>query len=75
MGRMHRIGSLECNIILIINAFLRLSAYVIMLFDPPASEWIFNYRANNGFVTWQEFLDDVSHRFDPQFQELHVVDR
>ncbi|XP_042012377.1 uncharacterized protein LOC121760841 [Salvia splendens] len=40
--------------------------YVVMLFDPPASEWIFNYMETNGFVTWQEFLDDVRHRFDPQ---------
>ncbi|XP_042016453.1 uncharacterized protein LOC121764507 [Salvia splendens] len=40
--------------------------YVVMLFDPPASEWIFNYRETNGFVTWPEFLDDVRHRFDPQ---------
>ncbi|XP_042027297.1 uncharacterized protein LOC121774499 [Salvia splendens] len=40
--------------------------YVVMLFDLPASEWIFNYRDTNGFVTWPEFLDDVRHRFDPQ---------
>ncbi|XP_047979333.1 uncharacterized protein LOC125221252 [Salvia hispanica] len=40
--------------------------YVVMLFDPPASEWIFNYRANNGFVTWHNFLEDVRYRFDPQ---------
>ncbi|XP_042016094.1 uncharacterized protein LOC121764074 [Salvia splendens] len=40
--------------------------YVVMLFDPPASEWIFNYRETNGFVTWPEFLIDVRHRFDPQ---------
>ncbi|XP_042016185.1 uncharacterized protein LOC121764193 [Salvia splendens] len=38
--------------------------YAVMLFDPPASEWIFNYCANNEFVTWQEFLEDVRHRFD-----------
>lgn len=38
--------------------------YVVMLFDPPASEWIFNYRKNYGFVTWPEFLEDVRHRFD-----------
>ena len=31
--------------------------YVVMLFDPPASEWVFNYCK-------QEFLDDVRHRFD-----------
>ena len=27
---------------------------------------MFNYCANNDFVTWQEFLEDVRHRFDPQ---------
>ena len=40
--------------------------YVVMLFQPPATEWIFNYRANNPFVSWQEFLQDVRHRFEPQ---------
>lgn len=40
--------------------------YVVMLFPPPASKWIFNYRANNRFVTWNDFLEDVRHRFDPQ---------
>ncbi|XP_042019131.1 uncharacterized protein LOC121766977 [Salvia splendens] len=40
--------------------------YAVMLFDPPASEWVFNYYANNDFVTWQEFLEDVRHRFDRQ---------
>ena len=40
--------------------------YVVMLFDPPASEWVFNYSANNDFVTWHEFLEDVRLRFDPQ---------
>ena len=40
--------------------------YAVMLFDPPAAEWIFNYRNNNRFVTWPEFLEDVRHRFDPQ---------
>ena len=40
--------------------------YVVMLFDPPATEWIFNYRANNEFVSWPEFLEEVRHRFDPQ---------
>ncbi|XP_042021153.1 uncharacterized protein LOC121768675 [Salvia splendens] len=44
--------------------------YEVMLFDPPASEWIFNYCANNDFVTWREFLEDVRHRFDRQsFQD------
>ncbi|XP_047978667.1 uncharacterized protein LOC125220549 [Salvia hispanica] len=33
---------------------------------PPAAEWIFNYRDNNPYVTWLEFLEDVRHRFDPQ---------
>ncbi|XP_042035152.1 uncharacterized protein LOC121781486 [Salvia splendens] len=40
--------------------------YAVMLFDPPASEWVFNYCANNEFVTWPEFLEDVRHRFDRQ---------
>ncbi|XP_042032197.1 uncharacterized protein LOC121778871 [Salvia splendens] len=40
--------------------------YVVMLFDPPAAEWIFNYRRNNRYVTWSEFLEEVRHRFDPQ---------
>ncbi|XP_042065700.1 uncharacterized protein LOC121809231 [Salvia splendens] len=40
--------------------------YAVMLFDPPAAEWIFNYRNNNRYVTWPEFLEDVRHRFDPQ---------
>ncbi|XP_042059584.1 uncharacterized protein LOC121804108 [Salvia splendens] len=40
--------------------------YVVMLFQPPAAEWIFNYRENNPVVTWREFLEDVRHRFDPQ---------
>lgn len=38
--------------------------YAVMLFDQPAAEWVFNYCANNEFVTWQEFLEDVHHRFD-----------
>ncbi|XP_042031379.1 uncharacterized protein LOC121778137 [Salvia splendens] len=32
--------------------------YVIMLFDPPASEWVFNYRANNPQARWTDFLED-----------------
>lgn len=36
-----------------------------MLFHPPASEWIFNYRANNRVVAWLDFLEDIRHRFDP----------
>ncbi|XP_042065432.1 uncharacterized protein LOC121808942 [Salvia splendens] len=40
--------------------------YAVMMFDPPASEWVFNYCANTDFVTWQEFLEDVRHRFDRQ---------
>ncbi|XP_042023144.1 uncharacterized protein LOC121770490 [Salvia splendens] len=40
--------------------------YAVMLFDPPASEWVFNYCGNNDFVTWQDFLEDVRHRFDRQ---------
>ncbi|XP_042029888.1 uncharacterized protein LOC121776789 [Salvia splendens] len=40
--------------------------YVVMLFQPPAAEWIFNHRANNPVVTLLEFLEDVCYRFDPQ---------
>lgn len=40
--------------------------YAVMLFDPPASEWVFNYCANTEFVTWQDFLENVRHRFDRQ---------
>ena len=40
--------------------------YAVMLCDPPAADWVFNYSANNDFVTWQEFLEDVRHRFEPQ---------
>ncbi|XP_042008932.1 uncharacterized protein LOC121757454 [Salvia splendens] len=40
--------------------------YAVMLFDPPASEWVFYYCAKTNFVTWQEFLEDVRHRFDRQ---------
>ena len=39
--------------------------YVVMLFEPPASEWIFNYGTNNLWVSWADFLEDVRHRFDP----------
>ena len=40
--------------------------YAVMLFDPPAADWVFNYCANNDFVTWQDFLEDVRHHFDRQ---------
>lgn len=40
--------------------------YAAMLFDPPVSEWVFNYCVNSEFVTWQDFLEDVRHRFDRQ---------
>ncbi|XP_042051692.1 uncharacterized protein LOC121797016 [Salvia splendens] len=40
--------------------------YAVMLFDPPASEWVFNYCANIDCVTWHEFLEDVRHNFDRQ---------
>lgn len=39
--------------------------YVMMLFVPPAANWIFSYRTNIALVSWQRFLDDVRHRFDP----------
>ncbi|XP_042032261.1 uncharacterized protein LOC121778950 [Salvia splendens] len=41
--------------------------YVVMFFDPPASEWVFNYRANNPNAQWKEFLEDMRRRFDPQY--------
>ncbi|KAL1564357.1 hypothetical protein AAHA92_06709 [Salvia divinorum] len=40
--------------------------YVVMLFDPPVAEWIFNYRANNPHAIWSNFLEDVRRRFDPK---------
>ncbi|XP_042034961.1 uncharacterized protein LOC121781287 [Salvia splendens] len=40
--------------------------YAVMLFDLPAAEWVFNYCANNEFVMWQDFMEDVRHRFDRQ---------
>lgn len=41
--------------------------YVVMLFSPPASDWIFSYRANNPLVSWSQFLEDVHRRFDPHY--------
>lgn len=41
--------------------------YVVMLFSPPASDWIFSYRANNPGASWTQFLDDVRRRFDPNY--------
>lgn len=38
-----------------------------MLFSPPASDWIFSYRANNSQVSWTQFLEDVRRRFDPHY--------
>ncbi|XP_047939435.1 uncharacterized protein K02A2.6-like [Salvia hispanica] len=46
--------------------------YIVMLFDPLVDDWIFNYRANNHFVTWLDFLEDVRHRFDPQCYENYI---
>lgn len=40
--------------------------YAVMLFDQPTADWVFDYCANNDFVTWQDFLEDVRHRFDRQ---------
>ncbi|KAL1562610.1 hypothetical protein AAHA92_05174 [Salvia divinorum] len=40
--------------------------YVVMLFDPPVAEWIFNYRANHPTARWTEFLEDVRKHFDPK---------
>lgn len=41
--------------------------YVVMLFSPPASDWVFSYRANNTFASWGQFLEDVRRRFDPNY--------
>lgn len=41
--------------------------YVVMLFDPPAAEWIFNYREANGNIQWADFLEDVRRKFDPKY--------
>lgn len=41
--------------------------YAVMLFAPPSTDWIFAYRANNPFVSWPQFLEDVRRRFDPNY--------
>lgn len=41
--------------------------YVVMLFSPPASDWVFSYRANNQHASWSQFLEDVHRRFDPHY--------
>ncbi|XP_057786354.1 uncharacterized protein LOC131003815 [Salvia miltiorrhiza] len=41
--------------------------YVVMLFAPPTTEWIFSYRANNPRVSWSQFLEDVRRRFDVNY--------
>ncbi|KAL1555207.1 hypothetical protein AAHA92_15677 [Salvia divinorum] len=41
--------------------------FVIMLFDPPVTDWIFNYRANNPSARWRDFLEDVRRKFDPKY--------
>ncbi|KAL1551486.1 hypothetical protein AAHA92_19326 [Salvia divinorum] len=46
--------------------------YVVPLFDPPASEWIKHYCSNNDFMTWQEFLNEVRYRFDPDCYESYI---
>ena len=40
--------------------------YAVMLFENQAAEWVFNYRASNPVVLWNDFLEDVRRRFDPQ---------
>ncbi|XP_042023077.1 uncharacterized protein LOC121770411 [Salvia splendens] len=46
--------------------------YVVMLFDGPAAEWVFNYRASNPVALWADFLEDVRRRFDPQCFEDYL---
>ncbi|VFQ67022.1 unnamed protein product [Cuscuta campestris] len=45
---------------------------VAMLIDHPASEWFHYYQANNLKATWQEFLEGVHQRFDPDYYENYV---
>ena len=40
--------------------------YAVMLFEQQAAEWVFNYQASNPVVLWNDFLEDVRRRFDPQ---------
>ncbi|XP_042012393.1 uncharacterized protein LOC121760857 [Salvia splendens] len=46
--------------------------YVVHLFDPPAPEWIKHYCSNNDYVTWQDFLNEVRYRFDPDCYESYI---
>ncbi|XP_042032774.1 uncharacterized protein LOC121779504 [Salvia splendens] len=46
--------------------------YVIMLFEPNVADWIWNYAASHEQATWNEFLDDVRRRFDPNCYTSHV---
>ncbi|VFQ66499.1 unnamed protein product [Cuscuta campestris] len=45
---------------------------VAMLIDHPASEWFHYYQANNIEASWQEFLEAVHQRFDPDYYENYV---
>ena len=47
--------------------------YAVMLFDSPAAECVFNYCANTNFVTWQDFLEDVRHRFEDRVSRIISV--
>ncbi|KAL1550842.1 hypothetical protein AAHA92_18755 [Salvia divinorum] len=46
--------------------------YVVMLFDAPVAEWIFNYRDSNPMARWHSFLEDVRRRFDPNCFENYL---
>lgn len=46
--------------------------YVVMLFDSPVADWIFNYRASNPTADWHGFLEDVRRRFDPHCFEDYL---
>lgn len=41
--------------------------YVVMLFAPPTTDWIFSYRANNLLVSWTQFVEEVRRRFNPNY--------
>lgn len=46
--------------------------YAVMLFVPPASDWVFAYRASNPTASWGQFLEDVRRRFDQNYFVNHI---
>ena len=40
--------------------------------DPPASAWFRYYRANNCDSSWEDFLQAIRHRFDPDYYVDYV---